>query len=92
MKFSLNASGRLSCQGLGVVKYNKDIFCVVGTKELDSCIRRLELDSDEFIVTLDTRGTSYDGSVVIGTYTSILAIMALSMAISSASLYFTTER
>lgn len=94
MKFSLNSSGRLNCQGLGVIKYNGNFFPIVGTKELDMCIRDIELDgyNNKFIVATDTRGTSYDGFVILGTYTSILTIAVSVTAASFAILHFTKKR
>lgn len=75
MYFYLN--GRLfNCYGLGVIKYDRRILYIVGYKNIDMCIKSIELD-DKTIVATDTRDMELEANVVVSTYSSLLIISSL---------------
>jgi len=70
LKFYIKDNNRLYINGLGFVLYKSSIKLIAGESELELCIKTIK-DESPYVAITDTRNTSLDCKVLIGTYESI---------------------
>jgi hypothetical protein len=75
--FYLNNNEKLTCYGLGIIKYNDYSKFVIGSSEIDTCIKEIIKPTSYFdldIGIINRRDLTNSFKVVISTYTSLFML------------------